>query len=95
FDPELGTFDAEYPRMGVNVGEIENNRVNSSYWLRDGSFLRLRNLELGWTFPLGRIYVQGTNLLLFTPFKYWDPEMSSWNKYPTQKSVTVGVQFNL
>lgn len=95
FDPELGNFDAEYPRMGVNVGEIENNRVNSSYWLRDGSFLRLKNIELGWTFPLGRIYVQGTNLLLFTPFKYWDPEMSSWNKYPTQKSVTVGVQFNL
>ncbi len=95
FDPELGNFDAEYPRMGVNVGEIENNRVNSTYWLRDGSFLRLKNIELGWTFPLGRIYVQGTNLLNFTSFKYWDPEMESWDKYPTQKSVTVGVQFNL
>lgn len=95
FDPEKQNFDAEYPLPGVNLGEIQNNTHNSTFWLRDASFLRLRNLEAGYTFPFGRLYVQGNNLLNFTKFKYWDPEMAYWNKYPTQHSVTVGIQFNL
>lgn len=95
FDPNNPDFNVEYPRMGVNHGEIVNNTVASTHWVRDASFLRLRNVELGWSFKYGRVYVQGNNLLLFTPFKYWDPEMSSWTTYPTQKSVTVGVQIKL
>ncbi len=95
FDPRNPDFNVEYPRMGLNYGEIVNNTVASTHWVRDASFLRLRNLELGYSFKYGRVYVQGNNLLLFTPFKYWDPEMSSWTTYPTQKQVTVGVQFKL
>lgn len=95
YDPEKNNLDAAYPRMGVNVGEIANNRVNSDYWMRDGSFLRLKNVELGWSFRYGRIYVQGINLLYFSSFKLWDPEMSNWYKYPTQRTVTVGAQINL
>ncbi|MDE5635321.1 MAG: hypothetical protein K2I52_03320, partial [Muribaculaceae bacterium] len=95
FDPNTPDFTVEYPRMGLNYGEIVNNTVASTHWVRDASFLRLRNLELGWSFKYGRIYAQGNNLLLFTPFKYWDPEISSWTTYPTQKQVTVGIQIKL
>ena len=95
FDPELGNFDAAYPRLGVSQTEVSNNTVASTWWLRNGSFLRLKNVELGWSFPYGRVYVAGTNLLRFSPFKLWDPELQSWNSYPLSKSVTVGVQISI
>ncbi|MCM1379367.1 MAG: TonB-dependent receptor [Prevotella sp.] len=95
FDPELKNFDAEYPRLGTTQTEVSNNTVASTWWMRDGSFLRLKNVELGWSFPYGRVYVAGTNLLRFSPFKLWDPELSSWNSYPLSKSVTVGVQITI
>lgn len=95
FDPDRGNFDAEFPLMGIQVTDVANNTVASTHWTRDGSFLRLRNIELGWSFPLGRVYVSGINLLNFTSFKLWDPELKQWNSYPLQKTVNVGVQFNL
>jgi len=95
FDPEVGNFDAAYPRLGTTQTEVSNNTVNSTWWMRDGSFLRLKNVELGWSFPYGRVYVAGTNLLRFSPFKLWDPELASWNSYPLSKSVTVGVQITI
>jgi len=95
FDPDLGNFDAEYPRLGTTSTDVSNNAAASTWWLRDGSFLRLKNVELGWSFPYGRVYVAGTNLLRFSPFKLWDPELASWNSYPMSKSVTVGVQITI
>ena len=95
FDPDKGNFDAAYPRLGISVQSLQNNQVNSTYWLRNGSFMRLKNVEIGWRFPLGRIYVAGNNLLNFSSFKLWDPELYGFWAYPIQKSVNVGVQFNL
>ncbi|MBD5294650.1 MAG: TonB-dependent receptor [Bacteroides sp.] len=95
FDPELGNFDAKYPRLGTTQTEVSNNTVNSTWWLRSGSFLRLKNVELGWSFPYGRVYVAGTNLVRFSDFKLWDPELASWNSYPLSKSVTLGVQITI
>ncbi len=95
FDPDLNNFDAEYPRLGTAVTDVSNNTVNSTFWLRNGSFLRLKNVELGWSFPYGRVYVAGTNLANFSSFKLWDPELASWNSYPLSKSVTVGVQITI
>lgn len=95
FDPELGNFDAQYPLLGVNVGDVANNTVASTYWMRDGAFCRLRNVEIGYTFPLGRVYLSGINLLNITNFKLWDPELSAWYSYPLQKTVNVGIQLNL
>lgn len=86
--------NAEYPRLGLTTGDIGNNTVNSTYWLRNGSFLRLKNLEIGYKIPYGRIYVSGANLLRFSPFDLWDPELSSWNSYPLQRTVNVGLQLN-
>lgn len=95
FSEEKGNFDAEYPRLGVANTDIANNNQASSYWLRDGSFLRLRNVELGWSFKYGRVFVNGVNLVRFSKFKLWDPELASWNSYPMQKTVNVGVQIHL
>ena len=88
-------FDVEYPRLGTYGSDVSNNTVASTWWLRDGSFLRMRNIELGWRFPYGRVYVSGQNLLTFSPFKHWDPELSGWNSYPMQKTVSVGVQISI
>ncbi|MDE7388726.1 MAG: TonB-dependent receptor [Muribaculaceae bacterium] len=95
FDPVQNNFDAKYPRLGTQDSEVKNNYAASTYWMRDGQFLRLRNVELGWSFPYGRVYVTGSNLFCFSPFKLWDPELKAWNAYPLQKSVTVGVKLTI
>jgi len=89
------TSTCSIPLLGTYDTDISNNTVTSTWWLRNGSFLRLRNVELGWSFPYGRVYVSGQNLLTFSPFKLWDPELSSWNSYPMQKTVTLGVNLTI
>ena len=97
--------DAKYPRL--SYGGNENNYRPSTFWLRDGSYLRLKTLELGYTLPKElvnglqinnvRIYFRGTNLLTFSDFKLWDPELGSSNgqRYPLSKSYTLGLTVNL
>lgn len=82
-----------YPRLGLLPTDIENNTVSSTYWLRNGNFLRLKQVELGYSFKYGRVYVAGNNLAVFSPFKEWDPELS-WNSYPLQRTFTAGLQLN-
>lgn len=65
--------NAAYPRLTRDTNA--NNTVNSSYWLRNGAFLKLKNAEIGYTFKMFRAYLNGSNLLTFSPFKHWDPEM--------------------
>lgn len=97
--------DAEYPRL--SYGGNSNNYRASTYWLRDGSYVRLKTLEMGYTFPKKfttrfymdqvRFHVIGQNLLTFSKFKLWDPEMGSSNgmRYPLGKTVTIGVTVNI
>lgn len=94
FSEEKMNFDAKYPRLGLLSNEIANNKVPSTYWLRNGDFLRLKNVEIGYRIPWGRIYVSGANLATFSSFKLWDPELAGWNSYPLQKVFNVGVQLN-
>ena len=84
--------NAAYPRLTRDTNN--NNTVNSSYWLRNGAFLKLKNAEIGFTHNFFRVYLSGNNLLTFSPFKYWDPEMGggSGMKYPTQRSFNIGIQ---
>ncbi|MBS1565859.1 MAG: SusC/RagA family TonB-linked outer membrane protein, partial [Bacteroidetes bacterium] len=98
---------AFWPRLNINSDRVGgaptyNNNYSSSWWLRDGSFMRLKSAEIGYNVPASslrrlklsnaRIYVNGTNLLTFSAFKNWDPEMgSSGLGYPIQKVVNVGV----
>ena len=87
--------DAAYPRLSDRWND--NNTVNSTLYMKDASFLRLKNAELGYTWKMMRIYVSGTNLLLFSKFKYWDPEKGGGTglTYPLQKTFNVGLQLNL
>lgn len=84
--------NATYPRLGITSADIENNVQASSYWMRNGSFIRFKTLEFGYSFPFCRIYFSGDNLAVFSPFKLWDPELS-WNAYPLQRTFNLGVQF--
>ncbi len=92
--------DAKYPRLSANWNT--NNTKSSSFWVRDGSYLRLKNVELGYTWKGFRFYVAGQNLVTFSPFKYWDPELGGETKtnkgnglrYPLQRIFKLGVQFN-
>ena len=89
------------PRMG---GEI-NNRY-SSFWLTKGDYLRLKNIEIGYTFKkeawmskIGvqslRLYLAGTNLLTFTSLKDYDPEKQSSDMrndvHPNTKTYSFGI----
>jgi hypothetical protein len=70
--------------------------------MRDGTFLRLKTMEIGYTLPRGwvnavnlqniRLYLSGSNLLIFSKFKMWDPEMAGNGlAYPLQRVFNVGV----
>lgn len=84
--------NAKNPRLTHE--QNPNNNQWSTYWLRNGAFLKLKNAEIGYTHKGWRFYVSGNNLLTFSPFDLWDPEMGSGNgiKYPTQRAFNVGVQ---
>lgn len=86
---------AAYPRLSKQYNQ--NNTVESTYWLRNGAFLKLKDVELGYSFKMFRVYLRGSNLLTFSPFDLWDPEQGNGNGlfYPTQKSFNVGIQFSL
>jgi hypothetical protein len=76
---------ASMPKVS-NKSNFSNNTVSNSYYIEDGSYLRLKNLQIGYTFDrsvLGnvfanaRIYLQGTNLLTLTGYTGVNPEMQS------------------
>jgi TonB-linked SusC/RagA family outer membrane protein len=94
---------ALYPRLSDTY--VENNMQTSTWWMRDGAFLRLKSLEIGFSMPEKiaaklymsslRIYFSGTNLLTFSKFNLWDPEMGgSGLGYPIQKVYNFGVQLS-
>ncbi|MCW3804500.1 SusC/RagA family TonB-linked outer membrane protein [Plebeiibacterium marinum] len=100
--PESANQDVFWPRLSAT--ESSNNSQASTWWLKDSKYLRLKNLELGYTIPKkwrdkafisnARIYYRGTNLLTFAAFDLWDPELGSSNgfAYPTSKTHTIGVE---
>jgi TonB-linked SusC/RagA family outer membrane protein len=91
---------AFWPRL--NNLYSENNHQASNWWLRDGAFMRLKSAEIGYNLTdkflkrlhlsSGRIYFNGTNLLTFSAFKLWDPEMGALGLgYPIQKVFNTGL----
>src|SRR5690606_34124945 len=82
-----------------------NNIATSTWFMRDGTFLRLKQLELGYTVPDKlterikmnnlRVYLSGTNLFLFSKFKLWDVEMAGQGLgYPIQRVFNIGVNLS-
>ena len=92
--------DAKYPRLTTT--EATNNNQSSDFWLVNGRYLRLKNAEFGYTFPKKliqkirlsqlRIFVSGTNLLTFAPFKLWDPDLQTGaSNYPNTRVANIGL----
>lgn len=91
---------AGWPRLATY--RVENNLQSSTWFMRNGSFLRLKSVELGYSLPkhitdhlrlnICRFYLSGTNLLTFSKFNLWDIEMGgNGMSYPIQKVFNLGV----
>ena len=96
-------INAFWPRLSEYV--IDNNAVASTHWLRNGAFVRLKSVEIGYTLPERitskasiknfRVYLSGLNLAVWSKFKMWDPEMAGNGLgYPIQLVVNLGVNFD-
>lgn len=94
---------AFWPRLGDEISA--NNTQCSTWWMQNGSFMRLKSLEIGYSLPQNmvhkwglnmiRIYLNGSNLLTFSKFKLWDPEMGSNGLgYPIQRVFNIGLNVN-
>jgi TonB-linked SusC/RagA family outer membrane protein len=95
---------AFWPRLSTTYNE--NNGQNSTWYLQDASFLRLKTAEIGYTIPEKtlrkfhitnlRVYASGSNLYSWTAFKLWDPEMGGNGLgYPLQRVINVGINIGL
>lgn len=97
--------NAAYPRL--SYGGNSNNYRASTFWLRNGSYLRLKTLEIGYNLPQKwvnkiyskniRVFFIGSNLLTFSDFKLWDPEMGSTTgtHYPLAKTFSFGFNISM
>ena len=93
-------LDARYPRLCI--GTNNNNNQDSTFWMADGRYMRLKNIEIGYTLPKRiaqkiamqnmRVYVSGVNLLTFSPFKLWDPDLQTGaTNYPNNRIINIGL----
>jgi TonB-linked SusC/RagA family outer membrane protein len=94
--------DVDYPRLNI-TNLSDNNYRGSTWWLKDGSFCRLKQASLGYTisstglkkagFANLQLYLAATNLLTFSKFKLWDPELGdNGAKYPYARTFTLGIR---
>jgi hypothetical protein len=93
--------NADFPRLTPTT--ITNNIQTSSFWLKDGSYLRLKTMEIGYSLPSNimnllkmksvRFFVSGQNLLTFCKLKYIDPELANNRAryYFQQKVYACGI----
>ena len=96
-------INALWPRLSTTGIGHNNNAQTSTWFMRDGAFLRLKQLELGYTIPAQtlkslsmesfRLYLSSTNLLSWSKFDLWDVEMGGNGLgYPIQKVFNIGIQ---
>jgi len=95
---------AFWPRLSDYF--VENNNQTSTWWMRNGSFLRLKTVEIGYNAPdklinkihinAVRLYLNASNLFVLSKFKMWDPEMGgSGLGYPIQRTYNIGLTVTL
>ena len=96
--------DATYPRLTMGA-ESANNAAKSDFWIQDAKYLRLKNAQIGYTFPqqwMKKLYVKNLrifasvqNPLTFTKMKGgWDPEYTgdgSGRAYPVARVYSFGL----
>jgi TonB-linked SusC/RagA family outer membrane protein len=97
-NPDVHAF---WPRL--STWQVENNTKLSTWWLRDGAFLRLKTIEMGYNLPgiqkihmqNSRIYLSIENLFYFSVFKLWDPEVGGNGLgYPLNRRFNIGLQLS-
>ncbi|NQU51950.1 MAG: TonB-dependent receptor [Bacteroidetes bacterium] len=96
--------NAKYPRAGANWRQHEFGGNASSFWIRKASYLRLKNLNIGYTLPsrwfnkIGlskvQVFANGTNVFAISQYKEHDPEQATLDSYPLMKTFTGGVNIN-
>uniref|UniRef100_F4CB91 TonB-dependent receptor plug n=1 Tax=Sphingobacterium sp. (strain 21) TaxID=743722 RepID=F4CB91_SPHS2 len=97
-DP-ANNIQGHYPRL-KGVTDAQNGRT-SNFYFYDASFVKLRNLQIGYTIPSNfanrfsisklRVYLAGENLLTFTKFPGLDPEVGPDSNYPTMRQYSLGI----
>ena len=86
--------------------QINNNVQTSTWFMKDGAFVRLKSAEIGYSFPDRfikksnlqklRVYASGTNLFVLSRFKLWDPELAGNGfNYPNQRVFNFGINVSL
>ena len=102
--PERGT-SATLPILTTYEGCLNENFRTNDFWLRNASYLRLKNLQLSYNVPVSflksgvvkrlKVFVNAQNLFTFSPMKDFDPEKnlkgSNWYAYPSVRTYTAGV----
>jgi hypothetical protein len=94
--------EGTYPRLTTTTGE--NNFRNSTMWLLDADFLRIKNIECSYTFTDRsltavakqiKVFARGTNLFVISSIKDLDPELLNGGitNYPVMRTITGGVSF--
>jgi len=97
--------DAYYPRLGIS-NQNSNNYQPSTWWSKDGSFVRLKQATLGYRISDALLtktaiksvyfYLSGQNLLTFSKFKLWDPELGANGAgYPPLRTFALGLKATL
>jgi TonB-linked SusC/RagA family outer membrane protein len=94
--------NATYPRL--SIGTNTNNQVNSTFWLHSANYIRLQNVDLGYTIPRSftnrfkvssiRIFANGFNLYAFDSLDHNDPENNS-SVYPLRRTFNAGLNIKL
>ena len=96
FDPSNPATGKYYPRMTM---ANRLNYANMSHWVQDASYLRLKNLQVGYTFKFGekspveraRIYFSGSNLFTLTKYRVFDPENGlNTTSFPNSRVYSIG-----
>lgn len=97
--------NAFYPRLSTNQ-DVTTNYYSSTWWVKRADYIRLKSAEVGYTFGIKalskvaikklRIYANGTNLLTFSKWKFWDPELGDGRgaSYPNISTFNLGLRAN-
>lgn len=92
-----------YPRLSTNQTET-TNYYTSTWWIKPADYIRLKQAEIGYTlngeeyninsFKKLRIFLSGTNLLTFSKWDFWDPELGDGRgaSYPNISTYNLGVR---
>jgi len=104
--PSNSSQDVFYPRLAYGEADNTNNTLESSWWVKDVNFLRLKTAQLSYNLPKSltekikiknaAVYLIGTNLFTFSDWKLWDPELNTGgrangNRYPQTATLSLGL----